>query len=186
MRLPGEILPLLPRSPELKSTDTTHTNTLTQHLPFTAALLSHLSPVLPLFPGAACSAVKAAEAHSNKYCNSHGPQDKWASFHNSSSPLCTTLLYWPIFYCWLQQSKLKQHRSNCIVWFGFQGLVFAPSQLLSFLACRAMSVTELMLWIRCIILHQHEKNKRYCVVTLRQLQWLQRSYSCFIFFCDKN
>lgn len=107
-------------------TNTAHTNTSAQHLPFTDALLSHLSPVLSPFPGDACSTVKAAETHSHKHCDSYGRQEKWAPFHNSSSPLCTTLLYWPIFYCQLQQSKLKQHRQNCaginLKNLGFKGL----------------------------------------------------------------
>lgn len=37
--------------------------------------------------------VKSAEAHWNKHCNSYGTGEKRASFHNSSSPLRTTLLY---------------------------------------------------------------------------------------------
>lgn len=105
------------------------------------------------------------------------PQEKWASFHNSSSSLlCMTLLYWPIFSCLFLQSWLKQHRSNCMfinfTYFGFQRALCHHNlchtcaiTTLKFPGCRAMRVAGLILWTRCIILHQCEE--RWCVVTLR-------------------
>lgn len=133
---PERSFPSVPGVQSWNPTDTSHTDTLTRHLPFTAALLPHLSPVLPRFPGAACSAVKVTEAHADKYSNSYRPQEKWASFHNSSSPLCTILLYWPISCCRLQQSKLKQHRSNymCINFKKFGACVCTITTRISWLA----------------------------------------------------
>lgn len=173
--------PSLPGTPNLKSHRHNTDKTPSLHSCSPVPPL----PILPPFPGAACSTVKAAEAHSNKHCNSYGPQEKWTSFHNSSSPLCTTLLYWPIFYCWLQQSKVKQHRQNLYALtsenLGFKDLCSH---------CHNSWVSGLQgyegNWTRHIILHQCEEKNRYCVVTMRQLQWLQWSYSCFIFFWDKN
>lgn len=123
--------PPSPRDPcPLPGLQSWHPTHKTQHFPFTAALLSPLSPVLPPFPGAACSAVKSAEAHWNKHSNPYGPQEERASFHNSSSPLRTTLLYWPIFYCWLQhQSWEERGQTACTLTskkFGLKGFCLHP------------------------------------------------------------